>query len=261
MNIPGRYAFWVALLSVVFMSFSADELRAVSQQSIAFHSGPNQTALIELYSSEGCSSCPSADEWMNSLKNSPGLWSKFVPVCFHVTYWDDLGWRDSLASPTYTQRQKNYVRLWHSKKSLATPGFVLNGRDWKKWFENPVIPEFEPRTAGILSVEAYGNGAFAASFQPPSGVHSQWLVHAVLLGFGISSEVTAGENAGKKLTHDFAVLDYEQVQLQKIDGAFKAFVNLKLNNKIRPVRYGIAVWVTRDNSLIPVQSAGGYLPD
>jgi hypothetical protein len=68
-------------------------------------SGTTQTALLELYSSEGCSSCPPAEAWMASLRDAPGLWRDFVPVVFHVAYWDRLGWRDRFASEQFTQRQ------------------------------------------------------------------------------------------------------------------------------------------------------------
>ncbi len=67
-------------------------------QPIAFQSSENQITLLELYTSEGCSSCPPAEIWLGRLTQSPGLWKDFVPVAFHVEYWDYLGWRDPWAS-------------------------------------------------------------------------------------------------------------------------------------------------------------------
>ena len=61
---------------------------------LVFKSAPTQTALLELFTSEGCSSCPPAERWLTSLKESARLWKEFVPVAFHVDYWDHLGWRD-----------------------------------------------------------------------------------------------------------------------------------------------------------------------
>jgi hypothetical protein len=89
-----------------------------------FQSDKTQTALVELYTSEGCSSCPPAEEWFSTLSANPGLWKQFVPVAFHVDYWDDLGWKDSFATPAYTQRQRDYAAAWGSS-SVYTPGFVL----------------------------------------------------------------------------------------------------------------------------------------
>ena len=69
-----------------------------------FTSGSNQVHLIELFSSEGCSSCPPAEQWLGGLREAPGLWRDFVPVAFHVDYWDRLGWRDRFSSPSYSER-------------------------------------------------------------------------------------------------------------------------------------------------------------
>ena len=59
-----------------------------------FESGVTRTTLLELFTSEGCSSCPPAEKWLSQLKSNPDLWKKIVPIAFHVDYWDHLGWRD-----------------------------------------------------------------------------------------------------------------------------------------------------------------------
>src|SRR3954451_5035298 len=74
-----------------------------------FVSGSEQTALIELYTSEGCSSCPPAEAWLTQWKDDAGLWKRFVPIAFHVDYWDRLGWRDRFASKQWTERQTRYA--------------------------------------------------------------------------------------------------------------------------------------------------------
>src|SRR2546423_1193112 len=78
----------------------------------SFESGAARVALLELYTSEGCSSCPPADAWLTRLKGSPDLWRKFVPVAFHVQYWDRLGWRDRLGDPRFAERQSAYAHAW-----------------------------------------------------------------------------------------------------------------------------------------------------
>ncbi len=77
---------------------------------IVFQSSTRQTALLELYTSEGCSSCPPAEAWLSKLKTEPGLWSEFVPVAFHVDYWNNLGWRDKLSSEQFSRRMANTGR-------------------------------------------------------------------------------------------------------------------------------------------------------
>src|SRR5262249_30028289 len=97
----------------------------MSAGDIEFASGANQTALIELYTSEGCSSCPPAESWLSRLKHDSGLWKRFVPVAFHVDYWDRLGWRDRFSSKRWTERQSRYAALWTSE-SIYTPAVVVN---------------------------------------------------------------------------------------------------------------------------------------
>ena len=97
-------------------------------QPLVFQSPATRTALLELFTSEGCSSCPPAETWLTSLKTSPGLWKEFVPVAFHVDYWDHLGWRDPWSSREFSDRQRAYAASW-SNNSVYTPGFVLTARN------------------------------------------------------------------------------------------------------------------------------------
>jgi hypothetical protein len=103
-----------------------------------FESGPQRTHLLELFTSEGCSSCPPAEAWLSKLKAEPRLWKDFVPIAFHVDYWDRLGWRDPFAAKEWTARQYQYSAVWKSD-SVYTPGFVLdagenNGRNLRQDF-------------------------------------------------------------------------------------------------------------------------------
>lgn len=69
-------------------------------------SSANQVALIELYTSEGCSRCPPADAWLTSLKTDADLWKRLVPVDFHLDYWGYLGWDDGFAKSAFSHRQR-----------------------------------------------------------------------------------------------------------------------------------------------------------
>src|SRR2546430_7383511 len=94
-----------------------------------FESGPQKVHLLELFTSEGCSSCPPAEAWLSKLKSDPRLWKDFVPLAFHVDYWDRLGWRDPFAAKEWTARQYRYSATWKNE-SVYTPGFILDGREW-----------------------------------------------------------------------------------------------------------------------------------
>ena len=231
MNTLSGRILWVIGLSWTFLFFSAEGLRVVAAGAPVFQSGPGASLLIELYSEPDASNSLPAEAWMKSLQKSEVLWKEFVPVIFRV---ED--------SREYLQRQRNYERFWKSA-SAETPNFFLNGKIWKRWVENSSVPPAPVRPSGILKVENFGSGAFAAAYVPPKTIPGQWLVHAVLLG------------------EDFSVLAYDHAQLRRMNGAFRAPVSLKSHNGAFAKPYAVAVWVTRDNSLIPVQAAGGYLPE
>ena len=79
--------------------------------------------VLELYTSEGCSSCPPADKYISELKSHPGLWTSLIPVAFHVDYWNYIGWEDRFSSPEYSARQRRYARS-KNLKTVYTPGCI-----------------------------------------------------------------------------------------------------------------------------------------
>src|SRR3569832_1871687 len=87
-------------------------------------SGASRNSLLELYTSEGCSSCPPADRWLSHLPDDAGV----VPLAFHVDYWDRLGWRDPFAQAAFSQRQRarNNGTGW-----VYTPQVMLDGKDYR----------------------------------------------------------------------------------------------------------------------------------
>jgi hypothetical protein len=88
-------------------------------------SGDKITPVLELYTSEGCSSCPPADQWLSTLKGQP-----VVAQAFHVGYWDYIGWVDRFATPANTTRQREVASL-NRLRSIYTPQRVPNGQDWR----------------------------------------------------------------------------------------------------------------------------------
>ena len=129
-----------------------------------FESGDTQSSLIELFTSEGCSSCPPAEKWLSALKSSSDLWKKAVPVAFHVDYWDHLGWRDRFAKPEFTSRQHRYAAAWGGD-SVYTPSFVVNGKEWRDWFGGNAMPITSTKV-GVLRVSLGDDGKVSATFAP-----------------------------------------------------------------------------------------------
>jgi len=216
---------------------------------VELQSGPARVALIELYSSEGCSSCPPAERWLGQLRDAPGLWRDFVPVALHVDYWNRLGWPDRFSSRANTQREYAYAAAWHSA-SVYTPCFVRNGAEWRA--EGGAL-RGDGNPAGLLTVR-YDGRTVQATYRPVAGTaETVYEIHAALLGSGIVSPVTAGENRGETLRHEF-------VALALADGAAGTALALPRRDVAGVSRYALAVWVTRPGELEPLQAAGGWLP-
>ena len=180
-----------------------------------------------------------------------------MPVGFHVTYWDDLEWKDRLGSYEYTKRQRKYADQWKAP-SIYTPGVVLNGEQWRGWAGGHSIPENPLPSPGRLEIRVEDDDKFIAVFYPGNQA-GDFSVSFALLGFGIHSDIKKGENRGRQLQHNFAVLDFKEVRLLKKDGRFSAVVKLKSQKEMEPERSGVAAWVTQKGSMKPLQAAGGYL--
>jgi hypothetical protein len=220
-----------------------------------FESGPQQTMLVELFTSEGCSSCPPAEAWLSRLKSDPGLWKQFVPIAFHVDYWDRLGWPDRFASKQWTERQSRYAALWQSE-SVYTPAFVLNGREWRNWSGKAPSPEGKP--VGALRASSDDGKTWSIEFRPAKDEAGDWEAHLALLGSGISSKIGAGENSGRNLQHDFVVLSQQNGPMKSEAARATGSLTIGSTGENAP-RKAIAVWVTHRDQLVPVQSAGGWI--
>jgi len=218
---------------------------------VVFESKPARTHLLELFTSEGCSSCLPGEAWMSNLKNEPRLWQDFVPIAFHVDYWDHLGWRDPFASGKWTERQAVYSAHWKIE-NVYTPAIVLDGKEWR----NAAVPPAGPETPGVLKITINGERVTVA-FKPASNAGSHYEIHLARLGFALSADVTAGENSGRKLMHDFVVVGLTN------EGMKAGVKELKLPVVSAPPvagsRSAIAAWVTQPGQLEPIQAVGGWL--
>ena len=214
-------------------------------------------AVVELFTSEGCSSCPPAEAWLSRLKDSPGLWKDFVPVAFHVEYWDHLGWRDPWASKRFSERQRDYAQAWNSD-TIYTPEVVLNGREWRGWAGHVNVPG-PNGIGGALAVNSTNASRWTIVFTP-SLASGNYELHAALLASGLNSHVKAGENRGRRLEHDFVVVSFVEKLMKRQDGELRDEFVLKPESPTEGSRLALAAWVTRAGSPIPLQATGGWLP-
>lgn len=223
-----------------------------------FQSGLKQVSLLELYTSEGCSSCPPADAWLNRLHDSPRLWKEFVPMAFHVDYWNSLGWKDHWSSPEFSERQRDYAQLWHAE-NIYTPCFVLNGSEWHGWFLRREVPGAASGDVGVLEVDSTDTNRWNATFVPAEPLKENLQIHAALLAGGLDSDVKAGENTGRRLHHEFAVLDLVQIGMANHNGVGHGKFILDTSRHPSEKALALAVWITHPGELAPLQATGGWL--
>lgn len=234
--------FLLLLMSLPLLGLAADPK--------IFSSGENQVHLLELYSSEGCSSCPPAEQWLGNLREAPGLWRDFVPVSFHVNYWDRLGWKDRFASKEFTARQYAYSDHWRAE-SVYTPEFVLDGAEWRRSISDGNPMAASSRRTGVLTVSYSSDKICRVSF----ALAGEYEAHVALLGGGIVSNVKAGENDGRTLNHEFVAFAFKNAPIKN------GVADLPLPAAIPAgvTREALAVWITKRGELAPIQATGGWL--
>ena len=225
---------------------------------IQFQSAPERTALLELYTSEGCSSCPSAETWFSGLKDSPRLWKEFAPVAFHVDYWNYLGWRDAWSDAEFSERQRSYAALWHSV-NVYTPELVLNGKEWHNWFTGKNGPQSDGENVGVLAVASNDCKLWKVSFVPAKNAEARYEIHAALLAGGIISDVKAGENSGRQLRHDFVAENVLQIGLTTSNGVASGRFIISTPKAKTGTSRALVVWVTKADGLESIQATGGWL--
>lgn len=231
-------------------------LCTVAQPShLHLDSGTQKNHLLELYSSQGCSSCPPAEQWISRFTSDQRLWKTIVPMVFHVDYWDDLGWPDPFAKAQYTFRQRHYQQQG-SITGVYTPGFILNGREWRQWFSKKrlsyeQLTRFKRESAPSLVADIVQSEITAHI----EGNYQQSLVlNVAVLGFDLLTSIVKGENRGLQLSQDFVVLDHYQYTSKQ------PAWQVTLPSKNYPRKTAVVLWVTKASQLAPLQTVGGWWP-
>jgi hypothetical protein len=224
-------------------------------------------AVVELFTSEGCSSCPPADDLLASLREQAERSGKPVFVLsFHVDYWDSLGWPDPFAAPAYTERQQAYGRAL-GQRGIYTPQMVVNGVEAFVGSDRahatsaieqalarpagaalslaPVVDA--TRAAGAITVRYRISGAPLAS----GGELSLALVER-----GLESRVARGENAGRTLRHENVVRAFAQAPASPSSGQIALVVPRGINR----ARASLVGYVRAGASMSVVAAASAGLP-
>jgi hypothetical protein len=180
---------------------------ALAQQPVCLaRSGPVAPVVVELYTSEGCSSCPPADRWLSSLRGRDDV----LALAFHVTYWDRLGWPDRFGAAAHTARQQALAQRAGSRQ-VYTPQVLADGQDWRRW---PALPRPASAAASTpvpaVVLERQGD-RIVAQVAPLAAGAARLAGYWAVLEDRHASRVTAGENVGETLRHDHVVRLYQPV--------------------------------------------------
>ncbi|MGE5338777.1 MAG: DUF1223 domain-containing protein, partial [Gemmatimonadota bacterium] len=184
-------------------------LAAALAATCSVTSPPHTVALVELYTSQGCSSCPPADRWLSKL----GPADRVIPLALHVGYWDYIGWKDPFARREFNERQRRLADL-NGSRTVYTPGVFVQGRETPRWSDARAFaaavnainalpaPARIDLTAGIAHGRIEARAAVAAT-----GVKRPQVMLA-LVQDGNVTRVSAGENRGETLVDDHVVTEW-----------------------------------------------------
>jgi hypothetical protein len=186
--------------------------------------------LLELFTSEGCSSCPPADRLLEALdRTQPVAGAEVIVLSEHVDYWNRLGWTDPFSSPEYSTRQYGYASKFHLD-SVYTPQLVLDGRVQLVGSDGyGVVSAIEnelrqPKIAIAISNALHSENQVAAHLElapaePQNGIGTA-ILYVALAENKTESQVARGENAGRSLEHVAVVRALRQVSRINLDGPF-----------------------------------------
>ncbi|MEZ5535833.1 MAG: DUF1223 domain-containing protein [Thiolinea sp.] len=246
-------------ISGLLISLALSSALAATAQAKSFSSDIRATDTVELYTSEGCSSCPPADRWFSTLKDDPGLFKDFIPLAFHVDYWNSLGWTDRFSSPAYTTRQHRHVNAGNTRQSY-TPQVVLNNQEWRGHLRGISSWDAGDRKTGVLKAELDDANQLKVNFSPASPEYfeqKQWQLNVAYLGMGLTTSVQRGENSGRELKHDFVVLEHRR---QAVDAEAQQWqLDMSAAPDAGQQQTALVVWLSDPVTQHTLQAAGGYL--
>jgi hypothetical protein len=225
-------------------------------EKFAFKSSGIKAQLVELHTSQGCSSCPPAEHLLSTQLQSNRLWKEIVPIAFHVDYWDYLGWKDIYAQASFTERQQKHFQLGNIS-NVYTPGFVVDGREWRGFFRTRDIPKTQ-EMGGSLTLN-WDSESHSAQVSYQQAVRQPKFCYVAVLGFEQGVAIQAGENKGLKVNQDFVALQVRKTEIEKSGASYhcQAVMDIKMADLAKNTR-ALVSWIT-DSTEQPLQATGGWL--
>jgi hypothetical protein len=243
------------LLRCLLLILNVEAVKGQGMNETQIIEGPEkQAALVELFTSESCSSCPPAERFLNRLKKKEGLWVEFVPLEFHVDYWNHLNWQDQYSQKEFTQRQQAYNQV--IQRGVYTPQMILNGEDHRSWRRRGIEGLDHPKVGKLKASVNLKEGKGTIEFKAVKGVN-QPKCFAALMKEGKSQKITSGENRGKIAQHEFVVHELSENKMIKEKGVYNC--QLSFTKSRDGKSHAIAFWVINGQNLNVIQAAGAFL--
>jgi len=219
-------------------------LPAFGAEPIVVNSGDRQTAVLELYTSEGCSSCPPADRWLSKLVTTAQQDIDVLALAFHVDYWDYLGWKDRFSSADYSKRQRE-LGANNLQRTIYTPEFFVNGKEARGAGKILAMIQQANQQAVPLNLQmtvARDKSELVVTVRAPAPrdtvgpVQHRYLVYEN----NLSSDVKRGENSGEVLHHQQVVRYMSPAQGLQVENQHR----IVIDPEWRSENIGVAVLVT-----------------
>lgn len=201
------------VLLLLFVSFILSSPAQAGEAVFSASSPEHRVAVLELYTSQGCSSCPPAERWLSRLKKTGASSEQLIPLAFHVTYWDYIGWKDRFGSERYDNRQREIARF-NRQKTIYTPQFVLGGSDYRTYnrFSSDVSHIVSMPSSIDLKITAKKQGQTDLGVEVSADISKSKLKDVVLFlalyENNLKSHIGEGENEGELLHHDYVVRQF-----------------------------------------------------
>jgi len=242
-------------------AISAPSLAGSAQ--CAKRSPAHTVALVELYTSEGCSSCPPADQWLSRIARDSYAQDTAIPLSLHVDYWDRLGWKDRFADPRFNERQRLLAQRSGSR-AIYTPGVFLNQREFRNWSSaaemRDAIRQVNQRPAAAdirleLVQTAPAQLTVHANFSlVPGSTAGRAQAFVALYENRLETDVKAGENGGAVLRHDRVVRAWiGPVEVGR--DATKFTTNLPIDSSWKAKDLGVAAFIQEPGTGEVLQAA------
>ena len=219
-------------------------------------SGPQRVAVLELYTSEGCDSCPPADQWVSALPARKFGGDRVIPLAFHVDYWNQLGWNDPFSQAAFSARQHRHSNR-RGVAFVVTPQLLLNGQDYRRGagyddFANRLKSINQSAPRADIRIKLNRSGSVLVSTVdvkvPGDAAQRRAQVFIALYEMNLVTAVAAGENKGKTLRHDYVVRSLVGPLALDDNGNVMHGDRFDLGRNLKPQDINLAVFVQHPQS-------------